>query len=72
MRIKYLISIIHILGHASNDDTSVRDAIPEIELDCHPGTELSVGKRQLLNTEPQENSNPEEIQGIFFSKSKLA
>ena len=28
--------------------------------------ELVVGKRQLPNTEPQENSNPEEIQGILF------
>ena len=33
--------------------------------------ELNVGKRQLLNTEPQENSNPEEIQGIFFQKVNL-
>ena len=34
------------------------------------GEEFIAGKRQLENTEPQENSNPEDIQGIL-SKSKL-
>ena len=39
MRIKYLISNIHFLDHASNE-SSIGGDLPEIELDCHTGMEI--------------------------------
>ena len=39
MTIKSLISNIYFLVHASNE-TSIGEEVPEIEHDCHTGTEI--------------------------------
>ena len=58
-----LLKLLQLLLYVLEDKGKIHIFCPSVTFG-----EFMAGKRKLSNTEPQRNSNPEEIQGILFKK----